>query len=301
MIFKDYYKILELDTSKVSIEEIRNAYKKQAKKYHPDVNIGNKNAEERFKDINEAYKVLSDPGSRRKYDRMWNSHIGKKKSKIESESKKEKRTSIISDVLNTFFGITSISKNKNNKKEILKGENIETQIDISIKEAFYGVHKTISLRTVEGKMQSFTVKVPSGIRNNEKIRLIGQGKKGKNGGKSGDLLIKINIQDSNEYKLKGYDIYTVLPISPWEAALGTKTKVKVIDEEISLYITEGIESGELIKVPQKGYKDGKGGRGNLIVEIKIVVPQNMTAEEKGLFEQLNKVSKFNPRKSIIHN
>lgn len=298
MIFKDYYKILGLDTNKVSLDEIKISYREQAKKYHPDVNVGNINAEERFKDINEAYKVLSDIASRRKYDRMWNSHIGRKKSKKESESEKQERGTVFSDFLSTFFGISNLSKNKKNKViKNIKGENIETQIDVSIKEAFYGVQKKISLRTIEGKMQSFTVKVPAGIRNNEKIRLTGQGKKGQNGGKNGDLLIKINIKDSDTFKLKGYDIHTVLSITPWEAALGTKTKVNSIDEEISIYIPEGIESGEVIKLPQKGYKDGKGGRGNLMVETKIVLPKKITEEEKGLYSKLGEISNFNPRKN----
>ena len=109
MIFKDYYKILGLDTCKVSLDEIKVAYREQAKKYHPDVNIGNKNAEERFKDINEAYKVLSEISSKKKYDRMWNSNIGKKKVKYE-ESEREKG-SIFSDFFNMFFGVSNFKGN----------------------------------------------------------------------------------------------------------------------------------------------------------------------------------------------
>ncbi len=298
MIFKDYYKILGLDTCKVSLDEIKIAYREQAKKYHPDVNIGNKNAEERFKDINEAYKVLSEVSSKRKYDRMWNSNIGKKKVKYE-ESKREKG-SIFSEFFNMFFGISNLNENnlddKSKCKIPVKGENIETQIDVSIEEAFYGSDKKISLRTTDGKMKTFTVKIPSGIRNNEKIRLIGQGKNGKNGGKNGDLFIKIKIDDSKRYKLSGYNIYTNLLLSPWEAALGTKVKVNTIDEELSVFIPEGIESGDCVTVSGKGYKDGKGGRGDFIIEAKIMVPKNMTNEEKELFKKLNQISKFNPRK-----
>ncbi len=299
MIFKDYYKILGLDTCKVSLDEIKVAYREQAKKYHPDVNIGNKNAEERFKDINEAYKVLSEISSKKKYDRMWNSNIGKKKVKYE-ESEREKG-SIFSDFFNMFFGVSNFKGNgiddKIKNKIPEKGENIETQIDVSIEEAFYGSEKKISLRTTEGKMKTFTVKIPAGIRANEKIRLIGQGKKGINGGKNGDLFIKIKIEDSKKYKLNGYNIYTNLLLTPWEAALGTKVKVDTIDEELSVYIPEGIESGDYVTVPGKGYKDGKGGRGNFIIEARIMVPKNMTEEEKKLFKKLDEISKFNPRKT----
>lgn len=260
MIFKDYYKILGLESNKVSIEEIKVAYREQAKKYHPDVNVGNRNAEERFKDINEAYRVLSQLSSKKKYDRMWNTHIAKKKVKYE-ESKRQ-RGSVFSDFFITFFGVSNINKenSKIRKKEHQpsKGENIETEVDISIEEAFYGAEKKISLRTVNGKMKTFTIKIPAGIRNNEKIRLIGQGQKGTNGAKNGDLFIRINIKENKNYRLSGYDIITEIKLTPWEAALGTKIKVNTIDEEISVYIPKGIGSGEELRVQQKGYKDGKG-------------------------------------------
>ena len=293
MIFKDYYKILGLDTNKVTVEEIKIAYREQAKKYHPDVNVGNPKAEERFKDINEAYKVLADVQSRRKYDRMWNSNIGKKKKYEES---KRDTSSVFSDFFNMFFGtnVNKLDKNKESKVAI-KGENIETQIDISIEEGFFGAEKKISLRTTAGKMKTFSIKIPRGIRNHEKIRLLGQGKKGQNGGKNGDLLININILDSKKYKLKGYDIHTNLYLTPWEAALGTKVDIQTIDEEISIIVPQGIESGENFKLPEKGYLNGQGGRGNLIAEVKIMIPKKMSKEEQKLFEKLNSISKFNPR------
>ena len=297
MIFKDYYKILGLENNKVTPEEIKTAYREQAKKYHPDINSENGFSEERFKDINEAYKVLSTPVSRRKYDRMWNSNIGKKK-KFE-ESKREEG-SIFSNFFNMFFGEQLESKEKKNvrKKEKVpvKGENIDTEIDVSIEEAYYGLDKKISLRTQNGKMKSFTIKIPAGIRNGEKIRLIGQGKNGENGGKNGDLLIKINIKDDKKFKLQGCDLYTDLQITPWEAALGTRVNIQSIDEETKVYIPQGIQSGEKIRIPGKGYKDGKGSRGDLIAEVKIMVPKKLTSQEKKIFEELNQVSSFNPRK-----
>lgn len=163
MIFKDYYKILGLENNKVNINEIKLAFREQAKKYHPDVNAGNF-SEERFKDINEAYRVLSDNSAKRKYDRIWYSHVGKKIEKKKEESEREAKA----DFLGVLFGnASSINKeNSQTKKKIpIKGENIETQIDVSIEDAYYGVEKKISLRTVEGKMKTFSVKIPAGIRN----------------------------------------------------------------------------------------------------------------------------------------
>ena len=171
MIFKDYYKILGIDNNKATPEEIKSAYREQAKKYHPDINSESNFSEERFKDINEAYKVLSTPASRRKYDRMWNSKIGKKK-KIE-ESKREEG-SVFSNFFNMFFGEQIVDKEektkKNKEKVAIKGENIETEIDVSVEEAFYGQDKKLSLRAQNGKLKTFTVKIPAGIRNGEKKR-----------------------------------------------------------------------------------------------------------------------------------
>ena len=262
MIFKDYYKILGLETNKITVEEIKVAYREQAKKYHPDVNVGNKNAEERFKDINEAYRVLSEANERRKYDRMWNNYVGRRKAKAEDGTRV--KTSLVGDFFNIFFGtvenrtIDAHTTASKNGKPAIKGENIDTQISVSINDAFYGADKKISLRTVNGTMKSFDVKIPAGIQNNEKIRLIGQGKPGENGGKSGDLFIKINIEDDNDFKLIGYDLYRYLPITPWEAALGTKARINSI-------------------------------------EVKIMVPTELTEKETELFKDLSQVSHFEPR------
>ena len=287
MIYKDYYKILDLKTSRVSIDEIKVAYRAAAKKYHPDLNVGDSLAEERIKDINEAYRTLSVPASKRKYDRIWNS-----RNNINNYQKIKGK-----NIFNMFLGNTEINE-ETDRKLPQRGEDIETEINVKLEEAFYGLEKKISLRTVDGKMKTFSVKVPDGIRNGEKIRLIGQGKTGKNGGKNGDLFIKINIENSKTFKLFSSDLYTDLLLTPWEAALGTRTSVQTIDGETTIYIPQGMESGEKIKIPNKGYKDGKGGRGDLVAEIKIVVPKKLTEEENNLFEKLKEDSKFSPRNSV---
>ena len=144
-------------------------------------------------------------------------------------------------------------------------------------------------------MKTFKVKIPAGIRNNEKIRLVGQGKKGENGAKNGDLLIKINILNSKNFKLVGGVLYTDLKITPWEAALGARIEINTIDGQETVYVQKGIQSGEKIRLSQKGYKDGKGGRGDLIADVKIVVPKNLSQDEIKLYEKLKEISTFNPR------
>ena len=230
---------------------------------------------------------------------MWNTHVGRKRRNNYEEAKR-KKGSIFSEFFQMFFGETNNNEektqNSKTKKVPIKGENIETEIKVSIQDAFYGVEKKITLRALNGKMKNFQVKIPAGIRNGEKIRLIGQGKPGENGGKPGDLLIRIIIENDSKFTLQGIDLYTNLYLSPWEAALGTKLKLPTIDEEISLYIPQGMQSGETLKINGKGYHNGKAGRGDLIAKVKIMVPKVMTKEEKELFTKLQEVSKYNPRK-----
>ena len=290
MVVKNYYKILDLETSHVSIDEIKSAYRQAAKKYHPDLNVGDSLAEEKIKDINEAYKVLSVPSSKRKYDRMWNSKFGKGKKAFTSKSQK-------GVILDMFLGnIDNIEKSGQVKKVApVKGENIETQINVSIYDAFYGLDKQIVLKTIEGDTKSYTVKIPKGIRSGEKVRLIGQGKPGKNGGKNGDLLIEINIENDSKFRLTGSEINTDLLLTPWEAALGVRTSVKSIDDETKVYVPEGVQSGEKIRIPNKGYYINKTDRGDLVAEVKVVVPKHISLEEKEMYKKLSKISRFNPR------
>lgn len=301
MVFKDYYKILSLETNRVSSEQIKNAYRMAAKKYHPDINAEDRLSEEKIKDINEAYRILSNSTSKRKYDRTWVNSVGKKR---EQQKVNRSTGSVFGDFSAMFFGNiqnkkeeTKIKRKNKNEKNPKKGESIETSINVEIEEAFYGLDKKISLRTVDGKIKVFTVTIPAGIRNGEKIRLLGQGKEGQDGGKNGDLFIKVNIEDNEKFKLQGTDLYTDLYLTPWEAALGTRTQVYSIDELTQVYIPEGIETGEILKIPGKGYKDGKGSRGDLIAEVKVMVPKKLTPDERKLFEKLNDVSSFNPRSS----
>lgn len=297
MIFKDYYKILGLETNRVTMSQIKVAYREQAKKYHPDVNISSKKNEEIFKDVNEAYRVLSNQSSKRKYDRMWNHHVGRAKKNMSYEESKRSKGSVFSDLFKMFFGAELDNEEEvvQDKKMSRRGENIETEINISIEDAFRGKEQTIGLRTVEGKLKKFTVKVPAGIQNNEKIRLVGQGKPGVHGGKNGDLFIKVKIDNDNRFKLEGYDLRSNLYLTPWEAALSTKVTVTGINEDVQVYIPSGIQSGESIVIENKGYKDGKGGRGNLILETRIMIPKHPTEEEKQLFTKLSKLSTYNPR------
>lgn len=295
MIFKNYYKLLELPQNiKSSQSEIKIAYRTQAKKYHPDVNIQNKAAEERFKDINEAYKILSDPIQKRKYDKQWNNYVGKKIQR-EKLSQKEIRAN---DIVNMFFGKSIQKKSRDEVKLSKKGANIETSIEISIKEAFDGTNKKITLTSLNDKNKNISIDIPAGIQNGQKIRIQGKGKSGINGGDNGDLIITIDIKGNGTYQLDGDDIYVKLFVSPWDAALGSKAIVDGIDGEITVLIPKGTQNGDKISIPQKGYLKTNKQRGNLIIKTEIVIPKQLSNEEKELMMELKKVSKFNPNNIV---
>lgn len=295
MIFKNYYKLLELPQNiKSSQSEIKVAYRTQAKKYHPDVNIQNKAAEERFKDINEAYKILSDPIQKRKYDKQWYNYVGKK---IQREKSSKKEISA-NDIVNMFFGKSIQKKSNDELKLAKKGANIETSIEISIKEAFDGTNKKITLTSLNEKNKNISFDIPAGIQNGQKIRIQGKGKSGINGGDNGDLIIKIDIKDNGTYQLEGDDIYVKLYISPWDAALGSKAVVDGIDGEITVLIPKGTQNGDKISIPQKGYLKNDKQRGNLIIKTEIMIPKQLSKEEKELLMELKKISKFNPNNIV---
>ena len=295
MIFKNYYKLLELPQNiKSSQSEIKVAYRTQAKKYHPDVNIQNKAAEERFKDINEAYKILSDPIQKRKYDKQWYNYVGKK---IQREKSSKKEISA-NDIVNMFFGKSIQKKSNDELKLAKKGANIETSIEISVKEAFDGTNKKITLTSLNEKNKNISFDIPAGIKNGQKIRIQGRGKSGINGGDNGDLIITIDIKGNGTYQLEGDDIYVKLYISPWDAAVGSKAVVDGIDGEITVLIPKGTQNGDKISIPQKGYLKNDKQRGNLIIKTEIVIPKQLSKEEKELLMELKKISKFNPNNIV---
>ena len=289
MVFKNYYKILGLETNKVTTDEIKIAYRNMAKQYHPDLNGGVVD-EEKIKNINEAYQILSKPETKRKYDRAWVSNQRKVLSKQRGDGRETNR-----NFMEMLFGEGHKEVVKGSKEK-LNGEDIDSEITITVEDGFLGNTKKISLRQGNGKVKTFDVKIPEGIRPGDKIKLVGQGKKGVNGGNPGNLVLKVNVEPNNKYTIDKNDLLMNLEITPWEAALGSRIDVKIIKESVEIYIPAGTESGDILRLPEKGYKAKDGSRGNLVVTFKIVVPKRLSSVERNLFEQLKNASKFNPRK-----
>lgn len=294
MKYKNYYKILELKSDRVSDEEIKNAYRRLAKKYHPDINPGDEAASEKFKLVNEAYQVLGSEVSKKKYDRIHN--IYRVKDTIE-DTKEKINFNGMSDMIGMVFGKKEQSNFENKNKSLpITGEDLESKIDITLEEAFFGTEKKLAFRTVTGDMKNISVKIPKGIRNGEKVRLAKQGKPGKNGGEPGDLYIKVEIMKNDVFEIRGFDLCMNLKLSPWEAALGTEVKVENIDSSILVNVPAGIESGETLRIANSGFwNTSTYGRGDLLLNIQIMVPKELTDTEKLLFEKLGAVSNFKAR------
>ncbi len=291
MVFKDYYKILNLTNTNVDFEEIKNAYRYQVKRYHPDRN--KKNTEEIIQDINEAYKVLSDTNLKRKYDRKWRIYIERNRIGNKTYEAVQQNKTLKEEVYSMFFGDIKRNIKKEKKTDLpkVRGDNIKTEISIQLKEGFLGSKKYLALRDISGTLQRIPIDIPVGAKTNDKIRVIGLGKPGYNEGKNGDLFVNIKIQNESNLFLEGTNIKTIANIYPWEAALGTSVKIAGIDEELTLKIPAGTQSGKRFEVPQKGYHDGFGGRGNLLIDINIKMPDKISDEELALYRKIEKINK----------
>ena len=301
---KDYYTLLGVN-KRSSKEEIKQNYRKLAKKYHPDANPGSPEIEEVFKDLTVAYDILMDKEKKKKYDKQVARYGYGTPPKGYSKPKdvKFKSTDVASEIISTMMGITKDAKEAfkskaenikviiNSKKEAKKGENVEAAIDITLEEGFFGASKKLVLKTISGKTNTYTVQVPRGIRDGEKIRLAALGKPGKNGGKNGDLIITVNMKEHQNLKLDGVDIHTVVSISFAQAAIGDKIFLKVFGEQIEINIPAGTKENDKIVIDKYGYINGENVRGNLILHINVKQPEEISERERKIYEQLLRVEK----------
>ena len=298
---KDYYLLLGVN-KRSDKEEIKQNYRKLAKKYHPDANVGSPEAEEVFKTLTVAYDTLMDKDKKKKYDRLVAKYgYGAPPKGISKHGQKGGETR--KEILSTIFGFgkdaakalengaEAIKEKINATKEPKKGSNIETSLDITLEEGFFGAEKKLSLKTVSGKINNYTVQVPRGIRDNEKIRLAALGKPGKNGGKNGDLIITVKMKEHQNLKLDGVDIHTNITISYAQAAIGDKLKLKILGEQVDVDIPALSKGQDKIIINKKGYVGADNTRGNLILHLYIALPNEISEREKKIYEQLLRVEK----------
>jgi DnaJ-class molecular chaperone len=311
--YKDYYETLGVSRT-ARQDEIKAAFRRLARRYHPDVNPGDKQSEDRFKDINEAYEVLSDPKKRELYDRLgpnWKAGSefspppGWENVRIDFGDFDffSGGQGGFSDFFETLFGglrgrggarratATATAPGRG-----IRGTDVETEISLGLEEAHRGTTRRISLNN--GK--SIEVKIPAGVREGSVIRLSGQGEAG-HGNMAGDLYLKVNLERHPIFTVSGDDVYVDASITPWEAVLGGKIQVPTLDGIAEVNLPPGSQGGQKLRLRGQGLNRRRGGRGDEYVQLRIVVPTNPTPAEKKLFEQLARESSFNPRHRGVRN
>lgn len=324
--YQDYYQVLGVSRSATQ-KEIQQAYRKLARQYHPDVNKA-KDAEARFKEINEANEVLGDPDKRKRYDELgadwkpgqefrpppgWGGpsgggaggrarqrggHPGANGEGFQFEG------GSFSDFFEQIFGGGGAFRGGRGGADIfgnMGGEmgpdafTQESELTITLEDAYHGATKHLTLRDpADGSTRNLQVKIPPGATDGTTIRLAGQGGRGP-GGQAGDLRLKLTLAPHDRFKVEGHDLVLTLPISPWEAALGAKVPVATLDGTVTLTLPPGSQSGQRLRLKERGLPQRGGTRGDLYAVLRVTVPKPLSDVERRLFEELQKESKFDPR------
>ena len=295
---RNYYEMLGVNKN-ASSSEIKKAYRTLAIKYHPDRNLGNKAAEEKFKDINEAYEVLSDQTRRVQYDEsisrrpLFNkggfNNFGRNNGGGQGTKPRNERPP--RNRIDTQDFRPDRSKRSRVVNPRPARRDIEAKLTLRLDEAYRGGKRKIRLE--DGR--SLEVDMPEGMFNGQRIRLKGQGLEG------GDLYLKITVARHPFFEIQGENIYCQIPITPTEAILGSAIEVPTIDGLVRVSVPNSVRSGQRLRLANKGYFSKSGERGDQLVEIQIVTPNEISPEEKELYEKLKELEQFNPRKNIINN
>jgi DnaJ-class molecular chaperone len=330
--FRDYYEVLGAPHT-AAVEEIKKRYRKLARKHHPDVNPGDKSAEERFKELNEAYEVLSDPEKRRRYDQLgqnWKGGAdftpppGWQGAPVDLGDTfgAEHSADGFSDFFESLFGGgRGIHARRGGAGFAMRGSNVQAEISLTLEEAHRGVTRKLALEADEScsdcggkgsknnkvcascrgrgsvhRPRTLEVDVPPGVRDGSTIRLAAQGEAGANGAPPGDLYLRVAIEPHRLFSIVGNDdVQIQLPVTPWEAALGTKVEVPTLDGPVKMTIPEGSQGGQRLRLRGQGLRRRHGSRGDQYLQLKIVIPPKLSAMEKEMFGKLAAESRFDPR------
>ena len=300
MKYKDYYKVLGVERT-ASEDEIKKAYRKLARKYHPDVSK-EANAKEKFQEVSEAYETLRDKEKRAAYDSLgsgfrqgqdfrpppdWFDRFG-------SGRQEDLRDTDLSDLFEQMgiFGRAAGRRGGFGRNVPIPGEDFETPVRITLEEAARGTERQLQL---DGQL--ITARIPKGATDGQRLRLRGKGGQGANGGPAGDLYLQIVLEPHPLYRVRGHDLEIELPIAPWEAALGAQVEVPTLEGRVTMKVPPGSKGANKLRLAGKGLPKPGGGAGDLYAALEIVVPATLTEREKKLYEELRDASKFDPRAS----
>jgi curved DNA-binding protein len=305
--YKDYYHLLGVERS-ASEDEVSRAFKKLARRHHPDLNAGNAQAEEKFKEINEAYEVLKDPEKRRLYDQL--GHNWQHGQQFQGAPGFENMhftfnrggASGFSDFFEMVFGQAAHGGGRAGgfgpdpfgafSTRQRRGRDVEAEFAIPLEDAVKGGRRTLSL-SGQGGERTLEVNIPAGIREGAKLRLAGQGNPAP-GGTPGDLFLHIRFAPHPLFEVDGDNLICDLPLAPWEAALGARVRVPTLEGEVELHVPAGASSGRKFRLRGKGLGAGTA-RGDLLVRAQIVLPETATERERQLWEELKNISAFKAR------
>jgi curved DNA-binding protein len=307
--FRDYYETLGVSKT-ASEDEIRSAFRKLARKYHPDVAKDKKTAEEKFKQINEAYEVLGDPEKRRKYDQLgehWNQPGGSQPppqwgagqpgggvrwgSGENGGVEFEFGGTGFSDFFEAFFGggrgRSAFGGFGQRETMAERGNDVEADIMVTLEEAYHGSKRQVSLRRAGSKKtETYQVRIPRGVREGQRIRLAGQGEAGEGGGKSGDLFLRVRLARHPDFSVEGNDLVHEVKIAPWQAVLGDQLIVPTLEGNARLKLPPGTQGGQRFRLRERGLPGVSGQRGDLYVVVQIALPKKLTEREREIWEQL---------------
>ncbi len=296
--YKDYYEVLGVARD-ASQDEIRRAYRKLARRHHPDVNRDT-DAEDRFKEVGEAYEVLSDPDKRERYDRFgaqWRSRAdaaggGDFEDFVDQQGyggdvRVEFGEGAFSEFFEHLFGDRAATASSGP----LRGRDREALLELSLEEALAGGRRRLSL---DGGHR-LEIEIPAQVRDGQRIRVAGQGAAGRDGGPPGDLYLHVRFKPDARFRRQGDDLHVELPVAPWEAALGATVPVSTLTGTAQVRLPPGSSSGRRQRLRGRGLPTRTDGRGDLYATVQIAVPKQLSEQERELFERLAGASDFDPR------
>ncbi len=302
--FKDYYKTLGISRD-ATTADIKKAFRKLARLHHPDVAKDKKSAETKFKEINEANEVLSDPKKRKTYDTLGADWQNPQQPRSRTPAGHPQAFNFggtgFSDFFEQYFSGASPHGFTNGGTRSTRGNDIQGDILVTLEEIMQGTIRPISLQTTDPKTgksttRTFQVRIPPGVTDGKRIRVPAQGEPGTGGAAPGDLYLRVRHAAHPDFSTDGHDLYFDLNIAPWEAVLGTQLSVPTLNGEIKLRIPAGSESGQQLRVRGSGLPKGNSAeRGDFHATLNVKIPEKITDAERRLWEQLRDTSSFNPR------